>query len=86
MHWTVWAIPLLFGGGWEFYRAWRKATNAPVVHIANDDPAMVEAMATARATVPEFLAGGYSLRLIRNRMDEKARNDLDSRIDFKIPE
>ena len=162
MHWTVWAIPLSVGAGWEFYRMWRRATRAPIAHIAHDDPAMIEAIARARATVPEFirvlqsptagcrdfaikalfpdlqehmwvsdpryadgaftgalgnvpsgstklrlgdevcvpenlisdwkyiengvLAGGYSLRLIRNRMDEQARSNLDSHLDFKIPE
>ena len=162
MHWTTWAIPLSIGAGWTFYRMWRRATNAPIAHIDKDDPAMLEAIATARATVADFiraleapaagrrdfaikalfpdlqehmwvsdpryadgvftgalgnipagsttlrlgdevrvpqdlisdwkyvendvLAGGYSLRLLRNRMSEKARNDLDSRIDFEIPE
>lgn len=162
MHWTTWAIPLSIGAGWQFYRMWRRATNAPIVHIDKDDPAMVEAIAAARATVPEFiralqapatgrrdfavkalfpdlqehmwvsdpryaegvftgalgntpagsttlrlgdevqvpeawisdwkyiendvLAGGYSLRLIRSRMNDKARSGLDSRLDFKIQE
>jgi uncharacterized protein YegJ (DUF2314 family) len=162
MHWTTWAIPLAIGAGWEFYRMWRRATIAPIVHIDKDDPAMVQAIATARATMPDFihalqtpaagrrdfaikalfpdlqehmwvsdprysdgvftgalgnipassttlrlgdevrvpedcvsdwkyvqndvLAGGYSLRLIRNRMNDKAREDLDSRLDFKISE
>jgi uncharacterized protein YegJ (DUF2314 family) len=162
MHWTVWAIPLAIGAGWEGYRMWRKAVAAPTVAIADDDPAMIEAIARARATVPDFvrvlqaptngcrdfsikalfpelqehmwvtelryadgvftgalgndprgsttlklgddvrvpedlisdwkyiendvLAGGYSLRLIRSRMTDKARNDLDSHLDFKFPQ
>ena len=162
MHWTVWVIPLAIGAGWQFYRMWRNATNAPAVGVANDDPAMVEAIAAARATVSDFirvlqapaegcrdfsikalfpdlqehmwvtdpryadgvftgalgnipkgsttlklgdevrvpeelisdwkyiendvLAGGYSLRLIRSRMTEKARKDFDSRLDFTIPQ
>jgi uncharacterized protein YegJ (DUF2314 family) len=162
MHWTVWAIPLAIGATWEFYRMWRRATRAPIADIPYDDPAMIEAIARARATVPDFirvlqapaegcrdfsikalfpdlqehmwitdpryadgefigalgniprgsttlklgdevrvreelisdwkyiendvLAGGYSLRLIRNRMTDKARKDLDSHLDFKIPQ
>ena len=162
MHWTVWAIPLAIGAGWECHRLWRKAVAAPTAQIANDDPAMIEAIARARATAPDFtrmlqapasgcrdfsikalfpdlqehmwvsdlryadgvftgnlgniprgsttlklgdevrvpeelisdwkyiendvLAGGYSLRLIRSRMTEKARKDLDSHLDFTIPQ
>jgi len=161
MHWTTWAVPLAIGAGWQFYRKWRKPTGAPIVQVDKDDPALVEAIARGRATMPDFiraleaaspghrdfsikalfpdiqehmwisdpryadgeftgtlgntpagstslklgdevrvpeawvtdwkyidndvLAGGYTLRLIRNRMSEKARNDFDSRIDFKIP-
>jgi uncharacterized protein YegJ (DUF2314 family) len=159
MHWTTWAIPLAIGAGWQFYRMWR-ATVVPIVQLDKDDPALVEAIARARATMPDFiraleapppshrdfsikalfpelqehmwvsdpryvageftgtlgnipagsttlklgdevcvpeawvtdwkyidndvLAGGYTLRVIRDRMSEKARKDFDSRIDFKI--
>lgn len=162
MRWTTWAIPLAIGAGWTLYRMARNDGNAPIVHIKKDEPAMVEAIAQARATLPDFirslqaaetghrdfaikalfpdlqehiwvsdvryaggeftgtlgnspagstklrlgdevrvpedwvsdwkyvandiLAGGYSLRLLRSRMNEKARNDLDSRLDFKIPD
>lgn len=32
----------------------------------------------------DVLIGGYSLRLLRRRMDEKSRRDLDSRLDFRV--
>jgi len=34
----------------------------------------------------DVLAGGYSLRLIRSRMTDKARHDLDPHFDFSVPE
>jgi uncharacterized protein YegJ (DUF2314 family) len=55
MRWWQWAIPLAIGAGAELYRQWRKAQLAPVVDVAADDPAMTEAIAQARATLPEFV-------------------------------
>ncbi len=157
MHWSTWAIPLTIGVAWACFRMWRTA-GPPVAQIANDDPAMIEAIAKARATIPDFvralqapaggsrdfsikadfpdlqehmwvtdlqyadgvftgalgnaprrsttlklgdevrvpetlisdwkyiendvLSGGYSLRLIRSRMTDKARKNFDSRLDF----
>ena len=157
MNWSTWAIPLTIGVAWACFRMWR-AAGPPVAQIANDDPAMIEAIAKARTTIPDFvralqtpaagsrdfsikahfpdlqehmwvtvlqyadgvftgalgnaprssttlklgdevrvpedlisdwkyiendiLAGGYSLRLIRSRMTDKARKDFDSRLDF----
>jgi len=49
-----------------------------------------------RVTVPEdritdwkyiqhdILIGGYSLRLLRKRMSEESRRELDSRLDFRV--
>jgi uncharacterized protein YegJ (DUF2314 family) len=160
MRWYQWAIPFAIGAGWELYRMWRKAQRAPVLQVGVDDAEMGEAIARARATLPEFLRvlaepqpghrdfaikgffpdlgehmwvsdpahmdgqlvgrlgnhpatpgklrlgdevrvpedrvtdwkyvqhdvliGGYSIRVLRNRMDEDSRRDLDSRLDFRI--
>jgi uncharacterized protein YegJ (DUF2314 family) len=160
MRWWQWAIPLTLGAGVELYRRWRKAHRAPVVHIDQDDPAMNDAIAQARTTLPAFVAtlrdprpghrdfsikaffpeigehiwvaelthaegafsgtlgnepvgpttlrlgdrvsisealvtdwkyiqhdvlvGGYSIRVLRSRMDDESRKALDAQLDFRI--
>ena len=32
----------------------------------------------------DVLVGGYSIRILRNRMDEDSRKELDSHLDFRI--
>jgi hypothetical protein len=45
MHWTSGAIPLAIVVLWKSYGMWRNV--APTAQIANDDPAMIEAIARA---------------------------------------